>query len=652
MRPSNSAAMSVALKPAILASVLSCCLAAPSRAGDGAANRLWLMDYMHLPFASDLFTVSWGSSSGQSPAEMFWFKGDHYSDPVVMSEAQRAAGNIRRSGRVPMAGLQRWEDTFVRSLPSSRFPGAPPWVDGSYAHIPEFATWARWTERHPQYLDTDRDGGSVPPEYRAWHGMHGNINPLMPLDRADIPAGMRGRTYGDLIAFRWAELAVERAGASGIGLSDFTDSLPHTPTSEHDFNPRLIDAFEKATGLSVPDGTVPERAEFIVTHHYNAWTDFWCQGWASFFAALLREIGARTTEKPLVIEQAAFSPSTSRTRALDPRIVRQRIGADSIIYDIDAMTMSPERRGTAMVEATRVNGTYAAYEPDARFGANLSSDDDLFWRGADLHWADLAPAERHARGLGELKRLWLENGWLQVADRAGHVRRGLAFVQRSYWDGGKVADDVLQALRSIVPARPFGPALYYSAEIGRLRENDLGRLHLPEGDNYFSSDDQAYAALRDGAGIASGYFVSDAALPALTPAARPAAWIVLERFDPRTGADLLPPAELAALQRTAPVLSSMDEISRFPMPLSYSPGVTGIGFYARDGALIVTASNTRGTPQDAEVVLRTLPGGKAEVRALFTPQRFPLAIASGNARFRVHLAPWNTEVFRISFARQ
>jgi hypothetical protein len=236
-----------------------------------------------------------------------------------------------------------------------------------------------------------------------------------------------------------------------------------------------------------------------------------------------------------------------------------------------------------------------------------------------------------------------------VADRGGNVRRGLAFVQRSYWDTDKIADGILQVLRRLAPARPFGPAFYYSAAIGRTREGDVGRLHLAEVDTYFGSDDQTYAAMRDQAGIASDYFVSDAALPALARAARPSAWIVLERYDPRTGADLLPPAELEALQRTAPVLSSMAEISRFPMPLSFSPGVTGIGFYAVDGTLIVTASNTRGTPEDAEIVLRTLPGGKAEAQALFTPQRFPLAVVSGEARFHVHLRPWDTEAFRLTF---
>ena len=235
-----------------------------------------------------------------------------------------------------------------------------------------------------------------------------------------------------------------------------------------------------------------------------------------------------------------------------PRVLTAVIAGDHI----DWMTMSPERSGTAMAETTRVNGTFAAYEPDARFGGNLSSDDALFWQGVDRHWAGMEPGARRARGLGGLKRLWLENGWLHVADRAGGVRRGMAFLQRSYWDGGKVAPDVLRALREIVPARPFGPALYYSAAIGKARENDVGRLRLNEQATYFSGSSKTYSDLRDGAGVASGYFVSDAALPALAPEARPSAWIVLERFDPRTGADLLPPEELNALRRTAPVLST------------------------------------------------------------------------------------------------
>lgn len=598
-----------------------------------------------------MFAVSWGASNGQSPALLFWFEGRHFQDPAILREARRSAAGIRKSGRVPMSGIQRWQDTFVRSLPRSRFPGAPPSVNGQYANIAEFAAWARWVEAHPQYLDTHRDGGSFPPEFRAWGGMHGHINPLMPLDPGDRPAGMTGGTYGDLIALRWAETAV-KMGATGIGLSDFADSLPHGSTSQHDFNPRIIAAFEEATGISVPGQTVPEKADVILSQHFNRWTDFWCEGWAEFFAALLRETKARSSHAPLLIEQAAFGPSMFRTRALDPRIVQGRIGTEPIVYHIDGMTMSPERAGTSMAETIRVNGTFAAYEPDARFGGNLSSDDGLFWQGVDRHWAAMTPEMRRARGLGSLKRLWLENGWLHVADRAGGVRRGMAFLQRSYWDEGKISGDILRALREIVPARPFGPAFYYSAAIGRARENDVGRLRLHESATYLGSDSRTYTDLRDGAGVASGYFVSDAALPALAPEARPSAWIVLERFDPRTGADLLPPDELDALRRTAPVLSTMDEIRRSPMPLSYGPGATGIGFYTADGDLVVTVSNTRGTPQDTQVTLRTLPGRKAEARALFAPGRFPLDVEGGEAHLSVHLAPWDTEVFKISLARE
>lgn len=407
-RPGGAGA---ALAPGLLALALVCWPLAPGRAAD--RGKPW--DYTRLPLANELFAVSWGASGGLSPAVMFWFKGRHFSDPAAMGEARRSAASIRQAGKTPMAGFQRWEDTFVQSLPRSRFPGAPSWVDGRYAEVPEFTAWAKWVEGRPHYLDTARDGGSFPPWYREWGGMHGNVSPLMPLDPGDIPAGMAGGTYGDLVALRWAEAAARRAGASGIGLSDFTDSLPTASVNEHDFNPRLIGLFEKAAGLSVPGGTVPERADYILSRHFNQWTDFWCEGWATFFASLVRQVGAATGKEPLLIEQVAFGPALLRTRALDPRIVQRRIGATSILYVIDAMTMSPERRGSAMTETTRINGTFAAYEPDARFGANLSSDDDLFWRGVDVHWAGLAPAERRARGSGSLKRLWLENGWLHVA---------------------------------------------------------------------------------------------------------------------------------------------------------------------------------------------------------------------------------------------
>lgn len=631
---------------------VSVCLLAAAPTAGAADPPPRLGDYERLPLWGDLFAFSHGASNGQSPYHFFWFEGQYFKDQNRQREARRTAADIRKSGRVPMTVIQRWQDTYARSWPRSRFsgPGLLHSVDGKFADIPEFAAWARWVEARPQYLDTHRDGGSFPPEFRSWGGMHGNINPLMPLDPADRPEGMGGDTYGDLIAFRWAETAGKR-GATGIGLSDFTDFLPHGTTAEHDFNPRIIAAFEAATGISVPGQTVPEKAAYILERHFNRWTDFWCQGWAEFFAALLREGQARTSHTPLVIDQLQFGPAVVRTHAVDPRIVRERIGTEQIVYHIDWMTMSPERSGTSMTETTRVNGTFAAYEPGGRFGGNLHSDHEVFWKGVERHWAKMEPDARRARALGGLKRLWLENGWLHVADRAGDVRRGMAFLVRTYWDEGKISDDILRALREMVPARPFGPALYYSAAIGRARENDVGRLRLHENATYFGGASQTYTELRDGAGIASGYFVSDAALPALAPRSRPSAWIVLERFDPRTGADLLPPDELDALRRTAPVLSTMDEIRRFPMPLSYSPGATGMGFYAADGDLVVTVSNTRETPQDVQVVLRTLPGHKAEARAIFAPKRLPLDVEGGETRFSVHLAPWDTEVFKISLSK-
>ena len=53
-------------------------------------------------------------------------------------------------------------------------------------------------------------------------------------------------------------------------------------------------------------------------------------------------------------------------------------------------------------------------------------------------------------------------------------------MQRSYRDAGSISGDVLQAQRGIVPARPFGPAFYYSAGIARAWENDVRRLRLYE----------------------------------------------------------------------------------------------------------------------------------------------------------------------------
>jgi hypothetical protein len=622
------------LTAAALVAAVFCCI--PSRARAAAAT-----SYDTVPLFNDIFAPSWGASPFLSPGELFWQSGTFFTDPRMMSQARRAAHDIDASGRVPLSGAQRWQDTYVQSRPPSVFHSPPGWVRGALAADPPFRAWAEWVDAHREYLDVAQDGGSYPPEYRPWGGMDGNVLPPTPLKPADIVPGMTGATYGDLFAYRWGQLAA-KTGAYGVLLSDFSDSIPHGGIDRHGFNPGIIAAFGRYIGHPLPPGPVPEMADAILQQYGGQWADFWCDNWARFMAGIAREVGRQTGHEPLIFEGTGFSTSVERHRAADLRVILKATPSPEIVFNPDTLTMSPERRGLPMVLSTQIVGQMAAYEPDARIGPVLESDDALFWTGVAKHWPELTPADQRRRGLGEVKRLWLEVGWMHIADRAGRVRRGVAFLSRGYWDQGQVPADVLAVMRSHVPARPFGPALYYSNVVARAREVGALASHASEDDAYFATSDGSLADLRDRDGIGLDYFVSDAALPNLRPEARPAAWVVLETQDPRSHAQLVPASELEMLARTAPVLTSLDQLRAAELPLRYGKHTTGIGFFDRHGDLIITVSNLLGTTAVVHVELASLRDGAWTASNLLAHGDVTFTVSGGHASLDLPVEGWDS----------
>ena len=606
-------------------------------------------NYQTVPMFNDLFAVPWGASPYLTPGELFWEYGRFYSDSRNIAAARKATRDVEAAGKVPISGLQRWQDTYAQSFPPGTFPTAPAWIKGAYAQDPAFRAWSEWLHDRPQYADVARDGGSYPPNFRAWGGSHGDVLPLTPLEPRDVQPGMPGATYGDLIAFRWGQVAA-KTGVYGVMTSDFSDSLPHGSNEQHGFNPRIIAQFEAYLGHPVAGKTVAEKANTILATEDDKWTEFWCQGWTKFLASIMHDVAAETGHAAVLLANLGFTTSILRNRAFDERIVLKTIPSDQVVFDVDTLTMSPERGGGAMAKATEIVGQLAAYEPNARVGAILQADDATFWAGVDVHWKTLSPTDKRLRGYGELKRLWLETGWMHIADRSGAVRRGVPFLQRSYWDHGKVPADVLAVMREHIPARPFGMALYYSSSVARARQTARAAAGAPEEDTYFGMSDQRYTRLRD-AGVPIDYFVSDASLGSLRPAMRPAAWVVLESTDPRTGASLLPPEEMQQLQKTAPVLLTPEDALAFHGPLRYGPDTAGVGFYDTRNNLVITASNLLGQPRTVSIHVDTLPDGNWTVRNLFSHASFKATVTSGSVDLQIPLAAWDTTVLTLQPAR-
>jgi hypothetical protein len=203
-------------------------------------------------------------------------------------------------------------------------------------------------------------------------------------------------------------------------------------------------------------------------------------------------------------------------------------------------------------------------------------------------------------------------------------------------------------IQTIVPVRPFGPALYYPVSVERAVEAH-GAAAAGPGRGFATYLPAAeLQALLDANGL--GYYVSDAALANIRKgdAAVPSAWVVL-------GAqDLLPAAEHQALAALAPVVTSAAELAALPgQPLAMPAGMAGFGFFDAAGRLILLVSNPSTAPDakpvSGEVILAGLPPGTWRVTELFTGATTTLAVAAGRpSRLPVALARWETSVLALA----
>lgn len=599
-----------------------------------------LTSYSTLPFVSSVYQLSWGASPSLSPGNLFWANGTNFTNATTMANARSAAAGLTAQGIVPASGSQRWEDTYEASQPASNFPGEPSWIaedrqGGNFLNLPDFKAWVAWQKAHAGLFMVASDGGSTSPSFRGWKGNYGHISPLMPLAKADWPAGVTNATYGDWYAYRWGQSA-KLSGAYAIQLSDFSDSQPGDPTFLEGFNPQIVAEFAQSLGITIAGSTVPQKAAYINAHLTPQWNDFLAAGYAKFFKALATQLGNNTSKQGLVIDQCGMWPSARRFYAIDQRTIAATVGAQQYICIWDDQTMQVGRSGQPMIWGIGAMVLGAAREPNLRNGANLSAEDDAFWQATAAFWPSLNTAEQHERGLKELKRAWLETAWSQIATRQGTSRRAMSFMSRDYWDGGTIDATVQKLMRSIVPTKPFGFALYYSVAAERQIEASVaatGNLNAA----YMSPDILLNFKMGGGA---VNYYVSDAGLPSLTAAAKPAAWLVLD--------GKVPAAELAKLKSIAPVLTSLAAAKAFAgAPLGYSAGLSGIGFYDQNNRLIVTASNPSASTVDGKITIKTLRAGTYVATDLFTNATIRFTVTSAGGSIPVALARWDTRAFAI-----
>ena len=594
--------------------------------------------YTALPFVSSVYQISWGSSPSLSPGNLFWQSGSNFTNAQTMANAKIASGALTAQGVVPASGSQRWEDTYEASLPASLFPGEPSWINDDRQQIagqPEFTAWAAWEQAHQNLFMVGADGGVESSDYRPWGGSWGHISPLMPLSVADAPPGMANATYGDWYAYRWGQTAY-LSGAYGIQLSDFSDSQPSQPSWVEGFNPEITAAFSAMIHVTIPGTTVAQKAAYINANLTTAWNDYLAVGYAKFFYALSTQLSFNTGQAGLVIDQCGMWPSARRFYGIDQTTIASIVGGPNYICIWDDQTMQVGRSGESMIWGIGGMVLAAAREPDVRNGGNLSADDDQFWQAAANFWPTLSAADQHERGLKELKRAWLETAWSQIATRQGTSRRALAFMSRDYWDGGSLDPQLRTLVQTIVPTKPFGFALYYSTAAERQVEatvpasQDLNATYM---------NPDILMNFKNGGG-AVDYYVATPGLASLQATSKPAAWLVLD--------GKLSTVELNALKAVAPVLTSLSAAKSFAnAPLTYSAGLTGIGFYDQNNRLIVTVTNQGAATVSGKVTLKTLAAGTYVATDLYTNAAVRFTVASGSGILPAAVTRWDTRAFAI-----
>jgi hypothetical protein len=628
--------------------------------GGAQAQPVGNTNYATLPFVSDIYRPCWNCTNNQDPAQLFFAANPHspFLNPKIMARARALAAAQSIRGIVPTAGLQRWEDTYVVSFPASVFPHEPGWISadrarGKFDTLPEFTAWRAFIASRPQYADIAFDGGTMPPEpdnFRRWGGQWGYISPLQPLDPADCPpTHPQTCTWGDDFAYRWAQTS-KLTGGYGLQLSDFTDGQPY-PNTLHDFNPRIVAAFAKTLpGGKIPGATTKTQAAWINTHAYSAWTDFLAEGYSDFYATLARDVGAATHHAPLVIGQCNISPSFKRMGGVDERILATKLSPDNFMCIWDDQVIQLGRSGPIRNPPVGELSGYilaAARDPQTRNGANLEADDAAFWAAMASFYPGLPEATRQELGLKLLKRLWVWSAWAHIADANGTTRRALAFASRNYWDGASIAriGPAAGLIRSITPAHPFGAALYYSVAVERRMEAaSAGAARPGEAPTTYLMPPVLQKFLDGGSTV--GYYVSDAALPALRHENAPSAWVVL---GPNS---FLPLAERKALQSVAPIVTSAAELAALSdQPLKLSPGLAGFAFISSAGKLVVVVSNpssaadARSVPGSVRIAQST--AGAYRITEMQSGSSITVHQANGVLSWPLTILRWDTQIYTL-----
>jgi hypothetical protein len=571
---------------------------------------------------------AWGGG-GWWPQQLFWEKADFYKsswNDIVTDADGRNSGGVAAS-----LGLVSWGFDLVLGNGGDAANGI-----ADYSGKPEYKAYADWMNpRAADYFAQDAKGTVAYPR-------EGYISFGMPMLPADISNGAASQTYGEWAGERIGRLALDIHcrgvfGADGfIGLNYYTD-----------WHPRLIDAFEKWSGIAVPGKTVAERHDYIVANCPSKWYDFWAHGQASFFCTAGKVILAGGRE-PLVGGQYPNIPALARFFGDDPLIWQQHLDPKYLLFYVENQSAG-DRDTPPMWTAVSSLGATACRSPQVAIGAFNDAAIQDFWGAVTrAGWSE-------ADGWKYLKHAWLSSAWVHIANVDGSVRRAAKMFCRSFWDAGGVDMDVVLTYLTHIPRHPFGPAFYYSTEIERSFE--VPPPPNTDTPNYYyqhwyildniavpSSDPVNFPHTGATQGMNLGYWVGDSVdLSKLAAADIPSAWLVYNL-------DRLPAAEKARLQALAPVIDPRVNptavLAACPVRAK-GTGLNCLAFVDQNGSVMVMVSNLASTATSGSLEFTNVGNGTFACNGLLGTPSGTLTVKSNAGSLPITVEERDTIVFEI-----
>ena len=638
----------------------------------GQADIAGKLNWETLPFRSAIYTNPYGTG-GLAEQHLYWYAYISYYKDIAKS----GVTSCEKNGLIPMMGMQGWGDDYfnakaVKDNPNLALPANDPlnigYANFKNAAFEEFVNWRNsrmhyWAINllgdYPSYNDSRPNRGKI---YEAI------VSPVMPLDPQDTMDG-KVTTYGEWMGEQIGQLCAHMGGVRGIGLSDYYDSNPGDVLSNNrgDFNSRVIKLFYEKTGLTVSGTTYADSCNAILNNYRYEWIDYWCKGYATFWAKMVQSIQAHHPSNwPGIILGQCESPIAYRRRnAVDHRINAQLIGGDHAYFGWDAQRMVWSRKNYAPESTTpSILGIAAAYEPLIHHWANMECVCPDYWGGVYYNFPNLTGEGSNKitysgevftlnntqmeLGRKRLKRLWLETAFAHIADRDGNVRRAVCAFERYYWDNvGSIDASIVQVYNSIRPKKAFGPAVYYSEAIQRHCEKNKT--------TYMGTWNEQITEFRE-KGIACNYYVSDAALDHITENSKPAFWIL----PVQSGITLatLPAEEKAKLEAIAPIVESTNVTNYKGNVLNLSGGnynATGYGFYDQNDRLIIAVSdriqkgetNSNLPSTRIRITIKLDEDGAYHATEQFTGEVINFTVVEGIGLIVADLERWDTKVFAI-----